>query len=190
MASITATPQKVLFPSPHLGAWPQTTTITWDAGLNLRGRVFVSINGGAEQIFEGTAARTGAKVSPVEYGQTFEFRLRKSTDDSLLASATATTDKTAGLPLAVVEFNKDVVAQGQAIFNLNVSPGIDSVKITFRTRQPCSPFIQVINQATQKPVIFFKRPKLRQFHELDSLAEANVTDACNLLQAHPLASIC
>lgn len=171
MATITATPQVVLFPSPHLGAWPQSTKIDWDAGVNLRGRVFRSVNGGPEEIFEGTAARTGSKVSPVLYGQTLEFRLRKSTDDSLLASVTVTTDKTTGLPRAVLDVNKDVIAKGQAIFNLKVSPGIDSVKITFRTRQPCSPFIEIVNDVNHKTVVLFKRPELRQFHELDTDAE-------------------
>ena len=99
--SLPGHPEKVLFPSPHLWAWPQCTAIEWDAGVNPRGRVCRFVNAAAE-VFDGIPRRQGSKASRVHPGQAREFRLRKPTYSSLLASVTVTTDKTSGLPLGNV----------------------------------------------------------------------------------------
>jgi len=98
--SINANPPQVLFPSPDLGTLPQPTTISWNTGdNNIRGRVFLSLNGGPEEVFDGNARRSGTKVKYVQFGQVSEFRLRR--DDAartLLATVKVTTANTTGLP--------------------------------------------------------------------------------------------
>ena len=104
-ATINAFPNPVPFPSPHLGTLPQHTKITWNTGdNNIRGRVFVSLNGGPEEIFDGTARRQGSKEWAAQFGQTLEFRLRQDNPArTLLDTVKVTTEKTAGLPAVVIE---------------------------------------------------------------------------------------
>ncbi|MGB7949511.1 MAG: hypothetical protein WCH75_17630 [Candidatus Binatia bacterium] len=172
-ATINAYPSQVLFPSPHLGILPQPTTISWHTGdSNIRGRVFLSLNGGSEEVFDGNARRSGTKVKYVQFGEVLEFRLRR--DDAartLLATVKVTTAKTTGLPAVVLEINEMAGGYSQGIHNLTVAPSVDAVTITFRTRQPTNPFIEIINQGTGKPAVFSKKADKRQVHQLDMVSE-------------------
>jgi hypothetical protein len=172
-AIITAFPEKVLFPSPHLGSLPRNTKISWDTGANsIRARVFLSLNGGPEEIFDGNARRSGSKERAVQFGQILEFRLRQ--DDpagTLLGTVKVTTEKTAGLPAIVLEVN-DLVGYSQAIYNLTVKPGVDAVTITFRTRQPTDPFIEITNEDTGKAVYVWKGSDKRKLHQMDMASES------------------
>lgn len=170
-ATISANPNPVLFPSPHLGPSSGSTRVTWDTGAsNINGRMVVSVNGGSEQLFD--ARRKGSKLyGGVQFGQILEFRLRQVPGDTLLASITVTTEKTAGLPTVTTEFKDVVGAYSQGIYNLTVAPGVDAVTITFRTRQPTKPFIEIINQDTGKLHVWWQRPDQRTVHQLDMVSE-------------------
>jgi hypothetical protein len=171
--SINAYPAQVLFPSPHLGWLTQSTTITWNTGANnILGRVGVSRNGADEMTFEGTPSRSGSKPSSVQLGDVLEFRLRRNdTAKTLLATVKVTTGKTTGLPGVVLEVNEMAGGFSQGIHNLTVAPGVDAVTITFRTRQPTNPFIEIINQDTGKPAVLSKKADKQQVHQLDMLSE-------------------
>jgi hypothetical protein len=172
--TISANPNPVLFPSPHLGTLPRNTRITWDTGSNIiRGRVFLSLNGGSEEVFDGNARRSGSKDKAVQFGQTMEFRLRQdNTAGTLLATVTVTTAKTAGLPAVVIDAANNLPSGSQGIFNLTVAPGIDAVTITFRTRQPIEPFIEIMEGVTGKPLYVWKKSGKRELHQMDMASES------------------
>jgi hypothetical protein len=173
-ATIKASHNPVSFPSPHLGTLPQHTNITWDTGANnIRGRVFVSLNGGPEEIFDGNARRQGSKERAVQFGQNLEFRLRQDNPArTLLATVMVTTEKTAGLPAVVIDINNLAGGYSQGIYNLTVTPGFEAVIITFRTRQPTAPFIEISDQDTGKPIYVWKGPDKRQVHQMDMASES------------------
>jgi hypothetical protein len=133
--------------------------------------VFLSLNGGSEEIFDGNARRQGSKDRAVQLGQTLEFRLRQDNPArTLLATVTVTTEKCAGLPAVVIDVNNLAGGYSQGIYNLTVAPGVDAVTITFRTRQPTNPFIKIINQDTGKLHVWRKLDK-RTVHRLDMVSE-------------------
>ena len=173
-ATISANPNPVLFPSPQLGTLPRNTRITWDTGSNtIRGRVFLSLNGGPEEVFDGNARRSGSKDKALQFGQTMEFRLRQDNPDrTLLTTVTVTTAKTAGLPAVVIEAVNNLPSGSQGIFNLTVAPGIDAVTITFRTRQPTEPFIEILEADTGKPLYIWKTSGKREVHKMDMTSES------------------
>lgn len=74
VASLTATPN----PVPH-GAELGTTTITWSTGDHLSGQIYVSVDGGSEQLF--ARGSRGSQEAPwINAGNTYEFRLYAGTD--------------------------------------------------------------------------------------------------------------
>jgi hypothetical protein len=172
-ATISANKNPVLFPSPHLGTLPQQTKISWDTGsATIRGRVFLSLNGGPEEVFDGNARRSGSKDRAVHFGQTIEFRLRQdNTARTLLATLTVTTGKTAGLPAVVIDLNNNLPSGSQGIFNLTVAPGVDTVTITFRTRQPTEPFIEIVREDSSKDIYAWTKSGQRQVHQMDMESE-------------------
>ena len=178
--SINAYPAQVLFPSPHLGKLTQSTTITWNTGANnILGWVLLSSNGGLEEGFDppegfdGTPRRSGKKLGSVQLGDVLEFRLRRNdTAKTLLATVKVTTGKTTGLPGVVIEANELAGGFSQGIHNLTVAPSVDAVTITFRTRQPTNPFIEIINKDTGKPVFVSQKTDKRQVHQMDMASES------------------
>lgn len=171
-ATISANPNPVLFPSPHLGTSSGSTRISWDTGAStINGKVVVSVNGGSETLFDTRRKVTNKLYSGVHFGETLEFRLKQDPGDNLLASVTVTTEKTAGLPAVVTEVNSLAGGYSQGIYNLTVAPGVDAVIITFRTRQPTNPFIEIINQDTGKLHVWWKRLDKRTVHQLDMESE-------------------
>jgi hypothetical protein len=146
--TITATPNPVTFLGDYFMGAKKNTTITWNAGGNTKGRVFLSVNGGSETLFDGNPQDgngQGAKVAAVQLGQTLDFRLRQANAaNTLLATVKVTTVETSVLPDAVVvSFNQP---RFQGIYDLKVSPGIDSVTIDFKTRQPTNPLVYITDR--------------------------------------------
>ncbi len=136
--TITATPNPVTFSLGYVVGAKRNTTITWDAGGNTKGRVFLSTNGGSETLFDGNPQggnEQGTEVATVQLGQTLEFRLRQANAaNTLLASVKVTTVELLKLPIAVIDSLKQPWSQG--IYDLKVSPGIDAVTITLRPASP------------------------------------------------------
>ena len=169
-ATIKADPNPVVFPWPRVlsaGMNKMDTTITWDAGANTRGRVFVSVNGGSETLFDGDPQRgnqQGSKVASIELGQTLEFRLRQvNAANTLMASVMVTTQETPMIPLGVVD--PRLSPRAQAIYGLTVRPGVDSVAMSFRTRQPINPFIKILNPDGETVDLFLTANR-QQIHEI------------------------
>jgi hypothetical protein len=191
--TITASPNPVTFSLYFTGA-NKNTTITWDAGGNTKGRVFVSVNGGPETLFDGNPQGgngQGAKVASVQFGQTLEFRLRQSNAaNTLLASVKVTTEKELlTLPGAAIEALKRTDLQH--IYDLEVSPGIDNVTITFRTRQPTNPQVYITNTQTGDLDGLWARQEKKQDHSIvfeggsDGLAQNTLFNYRIIAQAMP-----
>ncbi|HET9201195.1 MAG TPA: hypothetical protein VFO84_09530 [Dehalococcoidia bacterium] len=175
VATIRANPNPVVFPWPRLlGAAMNTDTvpIIWDAD-GVLGRVYQFING-QEVLFDGdpqTGNLRGRKATSIELGQALEFRLRQvNAANTLLASVVVTTAESPILPLAVDQSLSLQAIRGQAIFGLTVRPGVDSVAISFRTRQPTGPFVEIINNDTGEIAGLFGsgwgRPEKQQIHTI------------------------
>jgi hypothetical protein len=65
------------------------TTVSWDTADGSIGRIFVSVNGGAEALF--SDGRRGSVVADwIEAGNNYEFRLYNSDHTELLAKASVT----------------------------------------------------------------------------------------------------
>jgi hypothetical protein len=65
------------------------TTVSWDTADGSIGRIFVSVNGGAEALF--SDGRRGSAVADwIEAGNNYEFRLYNSDHTELLAKASVT----------------------------------------------------------------------------------------------------
>lgn len=156
-AMITATPNPVVYPYQYLPGTVEETTVKWSTGNNQRGKVFVSVNGDDEVQFDGgkNGLPAHAKKQAVQDGQTLEFRLRTaSAAGTLLGKVKVTTERTV-LPQAVIDaiHNRPLSAQG--IYNLDVVPGVDTLLMTFRTRQPTNPFIWIFNDETGQQADFW-----------------------------------
>jgi hypothetical protein len=73
-ASITATPNPV-----PAGSGPGSTTIAWKTGDGSQGQVYVSQDGGTDNIFD--AGTDGSKDAPwIQTGSTYEFRVYAGSD--------------------------------------------------------------------------------------------------------------
>jgi len=65
-ATISANPNPVLFPSPHLGTLPRKTTITWDTGANdIKGPDdgFNRLGSGCSALFQEVIHRQGERLA-------------------------------------------------------------------------------------------------------------------------------
>ena len=128
-----------------------TTTVSWDvgAGAFVTGSVFVSVDSGPSVPVKDAAGDpvtgvTGSTKQRVEFGKKYLFQLKKSTDLAvILASVTVETRELLGVPSSFLD---DVRKRGpllQGITNVRVFPGIESVRIMFRTRQATVPVIDI-----------------------------------------------
>ncbi len=145
---ITANPAAV-------GFWSKTdkgkTTITWSSGVPAK--VYKFVDGGNPKQFDGGvngALRSnpppGREDPELELGLTYRYELRRANNYAvLLASVTVTTHEVqATLAENIVQDLVGLAAlppPPQRIFNLTVTPGIDRVRISFRTTQPTIPQI-------------------------------------------------
>jgi hypothetical protein len=170
-AAISANPSPVAFPWPRVlgtGADTEETTITWSTGSDTRGRVFLSVDGGPETLFDGDPQdgnRQGTKAATIEFGRVPEFRLKQANAaNTLLASVTVTTGEAPILPLPVLD--PRLSPRGQGINDVTVRPRIDDVTISFRTRQPTNPFVEVVNTANGEVSGLWARPEKKQSHTM------------------------
>ena len=143
-ASITAGPNPVGFWSPSDTG---TTTISWntDAG---NGVVTLSIDGGAETTFDDPGKNKNTKsLSTVKLGHTYVLTLRLKSNNKFLDAVTVTTED---LEQWLVDHTVDwgtrelgMSPPAQVITDLTVVPGVDTVRISFRTAQPTIPSVTV-----------------------------------------------
>ncbi len=162
-ASITANPNPVL-----ISVWSftqkKTTTITWDTDSAAFGRVYRSIDGAKEEFFDGTPEspppvspamnkRNGSKFQDIELGKTYDFRLKRvDPQNTVLASVRIRGEENLGMTSGLLKIVKGRIPASQHIFGLKVFPGIDSVRIRFRTHQATPGFLEIKNEDTQATV--------------------------------------
>jgi hypothetical protein len=111
---------------------------------------------------------SGSKLKSIDKGHFVEFRLRKGADPdgTVLAAVTVTTDVSTLPPVGVEVFNPAELARGQGIYSLWVDPGVDSVAMSFKTRQATNPFIEVFNQHTGELADLWMRPEKITTHSM------------------------
>jgi hypothetical protein len=185
-ATIKANPNPVNFPWPRVlgvGVSKMDTTITWDTDRDgLQGEVFVTRDGGVteEKIAggQGGGNRRGSVLAPIALGETLEFRLRRADNKNLLTSVTVTTQEVPG-PQLLGGIDLSVWPPSQGIYRLWVSPGVDSVTISFRTRQSTNPFVEIFNTDTGKLAGLWARPEKKQSHSMDFAGFGNQPMAQN-----------
>lgn len=155
-ATITATPNPVYLPP---GQASGTTHIKWDTDSDNRGRVFLSIDGGAEQLFDGGAQgkRQGQKDHPsIALGKTHVFRLRQANAaGTLLASVTVLAVKSAIIAPADT-FKEAVLTIGnlygaQMIHSVTIRPGLHDVGFSFDTTLSTVPIVEIYRDASESP---------------------------------------
>lgn len=145
-ASITATPNPVgfWFPSDN-----RKTTISWDTDGAGHGYVKVTPDTGVEQPFD-TDAKAGKhskdySTPELALGHSYTFTLYKQDNDKVLAKVTVTTvDLEQRLLDMTSEWAMEQRALGgapQAITDLTVAAGVDTVRISFKTVQPTIPSV-------------------------------------------------
>jgi hypothetical protein len=111
--------------------------VGWDTGQPaVKGRVFRSLNGGAEVRLPGPDLTSGTRTEKILLGQTLRFVLRNAAGGQEIANYTVTTKKD---PLAEYMTDPDL----GFIFRLNVQPLVDTVWIAFETAQPAVPYLEV-----------------------------------------------
>jgi hypothetical protein len=147
-ASITASPNPVGFWSP---SDKRTTTISWDTGGAGHGYVNVTLDVGPEQPFD-VGANTGKhskdfSTPDLALGHSYTFTLHREDNDKVLAKVAVTTeDLEQRLLDQTSEWAMQQRAMGgapQAVTDLTVAAGVDTVRISFRTVQPTIPSVTV-----------------------------------------------
>ena len=147
-ASISANPNPVGFWSP---SDKLTTTIGWDTDGAGHGYVNLSVDGGAEQPFDvnANAGKHSKDFSTpaLKLGHVYKFTLYKESNNKALATVTVTTedleqrllDQTSAWAMQ----EQALRPPPQAIVDLSVAAGVDTVRISFRTIQPTIPTVTV-----------------------------------------------
>lgn len=144
MPTLSASPNPVVF---YSATAPATTTVRWNTEGRFSGIVYVSINGGKAEPLpgQGSGAPSGTGLTlPVSFGSVYRLSLKRADDTSVeLASVIVTTSD---LRAQIAEgFSQAYLPQlrPQMITNLVVTPGVDTVRVSFRTTRPTIPTIGI-----------------------------------------------
>ena len=112
-------------------------SVDWDTGdPAVKGRVFRSLNGSAEAAISGVPAGKGTANEKISLDQVLTFILRKATNSQELARTTVTTQKNA-LAAYMTDPDRDF------IFSLKVNPAVDTIHVSFQTKQPAVPYVEI-----------------------------------------------
>ncbi len=96
------------------------------------------------------AGVTGSTNQSIVFGKKYVFRITNPVLlNHVLASVSVQSRELLGLPGGVIDEIKNRIPLTQGITNVRVFPAIESVRITFKTRQPTVPFIDIKDAATQ-----------------------------------------
>jgi hypothetical protein len=135
-ASLTASPNPVR-------VWdesePQSTTITWNTGSTVRGRVYLTVSDGTkitapEGVFDDNPANGNhSKPLPVKLGSIYSLVLRQVSNNARLAPilivrVTDAREHVIAMAAASAALSKKINTM-QAIYNLRVSAGIDTCRV-------------------------------------------------------------
>jgi hypothetical protein len=160
-ANISASPKLVVFTYPDVVFHRQLdVSISWNTGdPKVTGRVFRSLNGGAETPLAGAARVSGTAAEKISLDQVLTFVLRKAKGGQELSRTTVTTQKNA---LAAHMTDPDL----GFIFSLKLDVGADSLGVAFQTKQPAVPWVEIRRQDTGELVDLSMSGGFRQQHQL------------------------
>jgi hypothetical protein len=168
-----------------ISAWSliqkKTVQISWSTDSPFLGYVYLSIDGGPEKIFDGSPSGKVSNSTPppsidIEFGKTYDFRLkRNSMLNPVLATLRLKGEEKLGTTAGLAKVIKEMVPRSQHIFGLHVYPGIDSVRIKFRTRQATGAAVEITNDVTQKVVAFALSAGTNQVHDVKIAKGVNLT---------------
>ena len=158
MAFITSDPRS---PVPVVSLSMSQTArirISWDI-LSLgaaAGRLRMSVDKGPFVRFDAAKEsdppiRSGTnKVLDVRLGSEYAFELRAAGTENLVAQYVVKTTEQDVLRLSdAIHIH---IPAKQAVYQLQIEPGIESVRVHFRTRQPCAPILEVRDTANSNLV--------------------------------------
>jgi hypothetical protein len=141
MPSIIANPTAV-------GFWSTTdigtTKITWNGKPSPdKANLFRSDNGAAEKQIDGPADSGVTTDTDLHLGHTYTYILRNAKTNTQVGTVTVTTyDVHENFePIVVNNILAAALPPPQEIFNLTITPGVDSARLSFRTVQPTVPVI-------------------------------------------------
>jgi hypothetical protein len=129
-----------------------TTTIDWaTADAAIFGQVTYTVNAGPELAFDGGLGEkktSGSKLTPrLAYGNDYVFYLRDAGSNKLLRQISVTIVEELGLPPSLIGALLDRVPQ--AIKDVSVHPGVDTVQIGFTTARATIPAVTITDSAGQ-----------------------------------------
>lgn len=145
MATITASPNPVGF---YTAGGQQDVTVTWDTEGGFNAIVYVAVGGLIENPMpnqRGGGAQRGTLTLRVTYPLFYYLSLKRADNKKEIAHVTVTTfDLRAQL---AEDFSQAYLPQlrPQVITHLVVKPGVDTVRISFRTTRPTIPKIELHN---------------------------------------------
>lgn len=152
-ADIVATPNPV-----YVSTWSVSqqgpTTIAWDTGdPAVEGTVWITDDAGTRKFVDHTGkAAVGAKGSAparIGLGKQVLFALKRTDAPTLNVDTVLVVGRERlGLPIGIVDDIRHRMPLFQGITNVRVFPGVESVRIMFRTRQPTTPVIDIKDSVT------------------------------------------
>jgi hypothetical protein len=158
-ATLTADPNPV-------GIWappgPGTIHIKWNTDSNNKGKVYVRINAGEpDQVAGGDDGAVNGEFdyTNINLDNTYVFILRRvGGNQPVLATVTVTAydlqEELTNQTLEAILFANQLDPP-QAIYGLRVEPGVDTVRVSFRTRLPTIPFLTIETLDGEKVASWF-----------------------------------
>ncbi len=153
-ADIVATPNPV-----DISTWSisqlASTTVSWNTGdPAVEGTVWITDDAGTRKFVDHTGkpavGATGSAPARIGPGQQALFALRRTDNPALnLDTVLVVGREKLGLPSGIIDDIRKRMPLLQGITNVRVFPGIESVRIIFRTRQPTTPVVDIKDSVTQ-----------------------------------------
>lgn len=164
-ASITANPKSLTVPTWGI---PLKTTVSWNTGSpTLKGAVYLTVVDAStnaveisDELFDDGAGKlvppkpigsnpagavSGSWPQAVAAGKTYLFRLKRVDNSAVLQSTTVDGLEKLGLPAPLVNGLLKRIPFNQGITSLKVVPGVDTVRVRFKTRQPVAPLVEIFD---------------------------------------------
>jgi hypothetical protein len=160
---ISATPSQVVFTYQDIKfSGARDVTVSWDTGAPaVKGRVFRKLNGGAEVRLPGPDSSSGQRLEPIQLDQTLTFVLRKAADGQEIGLSTVTTKKSV-LAEYLTDPNLDFISR------LQVVPTVDTLRISFETKESAVPYVEVRRHDNKELVRnFLSSAGFRRTHQLE-----------------------
>lgn len=137
---------------------PIDVNVNWDTGdPAVKGRVFRSVDGTTEKALTGAALRQGNTTDKISLNEVLTLVLRNEANHQELARTSVTTGKDA---LATYMTDPNLLF----IYALQVNPGVETIGISFQTKQPAVPYIEIRRHDSGELVDSWMGGSFRQQH--------------------------